>query len=117
LDARIGACGGWSRRATPFGSDSSPARNDRLLDPRIDAAKIRALFVDPSCARSGLGTLILTTCEAAARAAGFSRAELTATLTGIKLFRVRGYVPEEEILIPLPNGEQLPVLRMTKRLD
>jgi len=116
LESKIGACGGWSRRATPFGSDRSPARDDRVLDPKVDAAKIRALFVDPSCARLGLGSLILHTCEAAAKAAGFHLAELTATLTGTKLFSVRGYVAAEEIWIPLANGEKLPVVRMTKRL-
>ena len=115
-DSRISASGGWSRRATPFGSDSSPARDDRMLDPQHNAAKIRALFVHPSFARHGLGSLILNTCEAAAKAAGFRRTELTATLTGVKLFRVRGYEPVEEILLPLSNGENLPVIRMTKQL-
>ncbi|HEY2013523.1 MAG TPA: GNAT family N-acetyltransferase [Bryobacteraceae bacterium] len=114
--SQICACGGWSRRATPFGSDRSPARDDRMLDPAKDAARIRALFVHPSFARKGLGTLILRACEDAARNAGFRRAELTATLTGTRLFRVHGFVPAEEIEIPLGNGAMLPVLRMTKQL-
>jgi GNAT superfamily N-acetyltransferase len=115
-ESRIVACGGWSRRATPFGSDRSPARDDSLLDPQKDAARIRALFVHPSFARMGLGTMILQACETAARNAGFHRAELTATLTGTRLFRVHGYAPGEEIQIRLENGETLPVLRMTKEL-
>lgn len=115
--SKICACGGWSRRSTPFGSDRSPARDDTLLNPERDAAKIRALFVHPSCARRGFGTQILKACEAAAKAAGFRRAELTATLTGAKLFRVHGFVPDAEIRIPLENGELLPVLRMTKDLQ
>jgi GNAT superfamily N-acetyltransferase len=113
----ICACGGWSRRATPFGTDHSPARDDSVLDPARDAAKIRALFVHPSRARMGLGTLLLKACEAAARDAGFKRTELTATLTGIKLFRTRGYVPCQEIQVPLRNGELLPVIRMEKQLS
>jgi len=116
-DSRICACGGWSRRATPFGSDRSPARDDRLLDPERDAARIRALFVHPDYARRGFGTAILKACEEAAYAAGFRRAELTATLTGLKLFRVHGYIWTEEIQIPLGNGEALPVIRMTKELE
>ncbi len=116
-ESRICACGGWSRRATPFGSDRSPVRDDTTLNPQRDAAKIRALFVDPACARRGFGTLILKTCEAAAKAAGFRRAELTATLTGAKLFRVHGFVPTEEIQFPLENGESLPLLRMEKPLE
>lgn len=92
-------------------------RDDSLLDPQRDAAKIRALFVDPAWARRGLGTLILKACEAAAKAAGFRRAELTATLTGAKLFRVHGFVSCEEIELPLRNGELLPLVRMEKRLE
>jgi GNAT superfamily N-acetyltransferase len=115
-DSQICGCGGWSRRATPFGTDHSPARDDSMLDPRRDAARIRALFVHPECARRGVGSAILGACEAAAKAAGFQRAELTATLTGVKLFRVYGFVPVEELLIPLQNREMLPVVRMTKDL-
>lgn len=116
LDGRIAACGGWSQRVTPFGSDSSPARDDRRLDPAHEAARIRALFVHPDFARRGLGSSILSTCETAAKEAGFRKAELTATLTGTKLFRVHGFVPAEEIQIPLAGGALLPVLRMTKDL-
>jgi GNAT superfamily N-acetyltransferase len=116
LDSQLCACGGWSRRATPFGTGSSPARDDKFLDPRRDAARIRALFVHPSRARMGLGTKILTACEAGAKSAGFERAELTATLTGAKLFRTRGYLVVEEIRLPLKNGESLNLLRMSKPL-
>ena len=115
-DGRIAACGGWSRRGTPFGSDRSPARDDRVLDPAHDAARIRALFVHPDFARRGLGTAILTACERAAAAAGFQRLELTATLTGIKLFAVRGFIPAEEITLQLGNGATLGVVRMVKTL-
>ena len=115
-EGRMAACGGWSRRGTPFGSDRSPARDDRVLDPAHDAARIRALFVHPDFARRGLGTAILSTCERAAEAAGFKRLELTATLTGIKLFRVHGFVPVEEVTLRLGNGETLGVVRMAKAL-
>jgi GNAT superfamily N-acetyltransferase len=116
-DAAICGCGGWSRRATPFGTDNSPARDDSMLDPRVDAARIRALFVHPSHARMGVGSAILRACEAAAMEAGFQRVELTATLTGMKLFRVHGFEPAGELRIPLKNGEMLPVVRMTKALQ
>ena len=116
-DSEICGCGGWSRRATPFGTDHSPARDDSMLDPRQHAARIRALFVHPAYARMGVGSAILKACEAAAKLAGFQRAELTATLTGVKLFRVHGFVPAEELQIALKNGEMLPVVRMTKALE
>jgi len=116
VESQLAACGGWSRRATPFGTGRSPARDDSLLDPCRDAARIRALFVHPSRARTGLGTKILKACEAGAKSAGFERAELTATLTGAKLFRTHGYTVVEEIRLPLQNDESLNLLRMVKHL-
>jgi GNAT superfamily N-acetyltransferase len=114
--ATIAGCGGWSMRKTLYGSDHWSGREDELLDPRVDAAKIRAFFVHPSWARRGVGSLILKACEDAAAAVGFKRCEMGATLTGVKLFGAKGYVALENISVPLKNGEALPVVRMAKQL-
>jgi GNAT superfamily N-acetyltransferase len=111
----IVACGGWSKRKTLFGSDHWTGREDALLDPLRDAAKIRAFFVHPDWARRGVGSMILQACEDAARSAGFTRFEMGATLTGAKLFGARGYVAVKHISIPLANGELLPVIHMEKQ--
>jgi GNAT superfamily N-acetyltransferase len=111
----IAGCGGWSKRKTLYGGDRWTAREDSLLDPLHDAAKIRAFFIHPAWARRGVGTLILEACEVAARSAGFTRYEMGATLTGAKLFGVKGYVAVKRIEIPLLNGESLPVIHMEKR--
>ena len=79
-----------------------------------DAAKVRAIFVHPDFARRGLGSLILATVEDAARAAGFTQFEMGSTLTGVPLYRLKGYVETERIAVPLKNGEALPVVRMVK---
>jgi GNAT superfamily N-acetyltransferase len=110
------ACGGWSRRRTPFGSDHAPAKDDTELDPLREPAKIRAFFVHPSYARRGLGTRLLDACEAAAKAHGFTRLELTATLTGKHLYARYGFLAGERFGVPLPNGATLPVVRMFKSL-
>jgi N-acetylglutamate synthase-like GNAT family acetyltransferase len=108
------ASGGWSYRATLCGSDGMTGREPASLDPATDAAKIRAIFVHPAWARRGLGTLMLEYCERRAREAGFTRLEMGSTLTGAPLYRLKGYEEQERIAIPLPNGEALPVIRMTK---
>jgi len=111
----IVGCGGWSKRKTLYGSDHWTGREDALLDPLCDAAKIRAFFIHPAWARRGVGGMILQACEDAARAAGFTRFEMGATLTGAKLFGVKGYVAVKPISIPLVNGESLPVIHMEKQ--
>lgn len=108
------ACGGWSKRRTAFGSGNSPVKDDALLDPATDPARIRGFFIDPAWARRGLGTTILQACEDAALAAGFRRFELTATLTGVALYARHGYSPVLHYGLDLPNGETLPVVRMAK---
>ncbi|HEV1995609.1 MAG TPA: GNAT family N-acetyltransferase [Candidatus Acidoferrum sp.] len=111
----IVGCGGWSKRKTLYGSDHWTGREDALLDPLGDAAKIRAFFIHPDWARRGVGSMILQACEDAARAAGFTRYEMGATLTGAKLFGAKGYIAVEPISIPLVNGESLPVIHMEKQ--
>jgi ribosomal protein S18 acetylase RimI-like enzyme len=107
-------CGGWSKRKTLYGSDHWTGREDALLDPLRDAAKIRAFFIHPDWARRGVASMILEACEDAARSAGFTRYEMGATLTGAKLFGAKGYVAVKPISIPLVNGESLPVIHMEK---
>jgi GNAT superfamily N-acetyltransferase len=113
----LAGCGGWSKRKTLFGADRGPGREPELLDPAADAAKVRAIFVHPDFARRGLGSLILATVEEAARLAGFKRYEMGSTLTGVPLYRLKGYVEVETIAVPLKNGEKLPVVRMVKERD
>jgi GNAT superfamily N-acetyltransferase len=110
----LAGCGGWSKRKTLFGADRGPGREPDLLDPATDAAKVRAIFVHPAFARRGLGSLILAHVEAAARAAGFRIFEMGSTLTGVPLYRLKGYVEVEHITVPLHNREALPVVKMLK---
>jgi GNAT superfamily N-acetyltransferase len=112
----IVGCGGWSKHKTLFGGDRWTAREDSLLDPRVDAAKIRAFFVHPDWVRRGIGSMILETCEKAAAAVGFTRLEMGATLTGVPLYRARGYVELESLDVPLRNRESIKVVRMEKRV-
>jgi GNAT superfamily N-acetyltransferase len=110
-------CGGWSKRKTPYGSDHRANREDELLDPATDAAKIRAFFVHPEWSRRGIGKLLLDASEEAARAAGFRRLEMGATLTGIPLYVRFGYVAGERVGLSLEGGDVLEIVKMTKNFD
>jgi GNAT superfamily N-acetyltransferase len=112
----IAACGGWSKRKTLFGGDRFAGREDSLLDPAKDAAKIRAFFVHPEWARQGIGSRLLELCEEAARSAGFRRLEMGATLAGVPLYRARGYIAGEQREVPLGPGFFLPIVHMVKQL-
>ena len=114
---RSAGCGGWSKRKTLFGADKAAVREPDLLDPATDAAKIRAIFVHPDYARQGLGSMILAHVEAAALAAGFRRFEMGSTLTGVPLYKLKGYVEVERIEVPLGNGEVLPIVKMNKPVE
>ncbi|HKM85949.1 MAG TPA: GNAT family N-acetyltransferase [Terriglobales bacterium] len=118
--ALLVGCGGWSRRKTLYGGDRwkelVAGREDSLLDPATEAAKIRAFFVHPDWARRGIGGMILEACETAAWAAGFRRLEMGATLTGVPFYRKKGYVELEAVEAPLGDGLTLPIVRMGKVL-
>ncbi|KPF87863.1 MAG: GNAT family N-acetyltransferase [Novosphingobium sp.] len=110
-------CGGWSWRATLFGGDDSiVAREPLPLDPANDAAKIRAMYVDPAHARRGIGKLIMALCEDAARTAGFSKVELMATLAGRPLYAACGYAEIEAVEATSREGVSVPIIRMAKPL-
>jgi GNAT superfamily N-acetyltransferase len=117
-DGVIAGCGGWSWRATLFGGDDSiVAREPVPLDPATDAAKIRAMYTNPDFARRGIGTRIINLCEDAARAAGFGKVELMATLAGVPLYRARGFSDIEAIEAKTREGIHVPLILMGKVLD
>ncbi|EQB32707.1 GNAT family N-acetyltransferase [Sphingobium ummariense] len=105
---QLAGCGGWSRRATPYGGNHSAGRDDRLLDPATEAAKVRAMYTHPDHVRKGVGTLILSLCEAAARAEGYAALELSATMAGVPLYRSFGF---EEVRPFQDSGVPLILMR------
>lgn len=113
----LAACGGWSWRRTLFGGDQAKDATDPALNPASEAARIRAFFVHPACARQGLGRRLLTHCEAAARAAGFRRTELMATLPGVPLYQALGYQALESVSHHLPDGQTVDFVRMGRILE
>ncbi len=111
-------CGGWSKRATLYGGNHSAAlRDDRLLDPATEPARIRAMYTDPAQVRRGIGRLILQLCEQAARDAGFRRLEMMATAAGEPLYTACGYHVIERVARMSPDDVAVPGAVMGKSLD
>lgn len=110
-------CGGWSRRRTRFGPGPLQGAADEVLDPRKDAARIRAFFVHPEWARRGIAGTLLDTCEEAIRLAGFRRIEIVATLPGEPLYRSAGYEVMSREELSLRDDLRLPVVKMQKAVE
>ena len=60
--------------------------------------------------------MLMDECERAARADGFRRMELMATLTGIPLYARGGFVARERVELTLPDGVRFPLVRMERDL-
>lgn len=103
-EGRIIGCGGWSWRRTLYGGDQRPMGAGAVLDPAVDAARIRAFFVAGAYARRGVGTRILTACAEAALAKGFTRLELMSTLPGVPFYTKLGFHEVERVIDTLPDG-------------
>jgi GNAT superfamily N-acetyltransferase len=112
-DGEIVACGGWSRRSKLYnGADE----DDRLLDPRTEPARVRAMFVRSDWTRRGLGRAILASCERAARAEGFTELVLGATLAGVPLYSAFGFREVERGPVTMPDGVVVDVVTMRRSI-
>ena len=116
-DGEIVACGGWSRRAKLFAGPAPGADDDRLLDPVTEPARVRAMFVRSDWTRRGLGRAILESSERAARAEGFTRLVLGATLPGELLYRAFGFVEVERFPVIMPDGVSVECVAMERPID
>jgi len=108
------ACGGWSRRDRMYTGSGDGADDARALDPATEPARVRAMFVRADWTRRGLGRRILEACEDAARAEGFAKLVLNATLAGIPLYEAYGFAAIERDDVVLPDGVVLECLLMEK---
>jgi GNAT superfamily N-acetyltransferase len=117
VDDEIVACGGWGRRGRLFVGSADQEGDDRLLDPATEAAHVRAMFVRPDWTRRGLGRAILNAGHDAARAEGFTRLDLGATLAGLALYRAFGFVEIEPFIVTLPDGVTLDAVVMERQID
>ncbi|WKN42389.1 GNAT family N-acetyltransferase [Tunicatimonas pelagia] len=112
---KVVACGGWSRRKTPFGGDqASDQLNFELRNPAVDPAVIRAFYVHPDWARQGIARQLLHHCETQALRDGFNWFELTATLSGFPFYSRYGYHETGKVAMTLPDSVTIPGMKMVK---
>jgi GNAT superfamily N-acetyltransferase len=110
----IVACGGWSRRDKLYTGSGDADDDARLLDPRTEAARVRAMFVREDWTRRGLGRAILDSCERAARAEGFRTLALMATLPGEQLYRAFGFRELGRSMLTMPDGVEIEGVAMER---
>ena len=119
LDAagEIVGSGGWSKRDLLYTGSGAAAGDARLLDPKTEPARVRAMFVHPEWTRRGLGRRILEACEDAAHAEGFVELALMATLPGVLLYESYGFRRVEETEVTMPDGVTLACVAMAKPVE
>jgi GNAT superfamily N-acetyltransferase len=74
------------------------------------------MYTSPDFTRRGIGRMVLSLCEDAARREGFTSVELGATMGGKPLYEACGYQPIELMMVPTPGGVAVPILRMGKSI-
>jgi GNAT superfamily N-acetyltransferase len=112
----IVACGGWSRRNKLYTGSGAGGDDERLLDPETEPARIRAMFVRADWTRRGLGRAIIDSCERAARAEGFERLVLGATLPGEPFYRSVGFHEMERFMVTMPDGVSVEAVAMERAI-
>jgi GNAT superfamily N-acetyltransferase len=111
VDGTLAGCGGWTARMPGY---MTHAASDALF-PLRPTATVRSVFVHPSFARRGLARRIMARVEAEIAKAGYDRAGLAATLSGLPLYRRIGYRSAEPVVLRMPEGLALITVRMHKR--
>jgi GNAT superfamily N-acetyltransferase len=117
VDGELVACGGWSRRGRLYMGSGAQPDDDRLLDPRTEAAHVRAMFVRGDWTRRGLGRAILESSRVAAQAEGFQMLDLMATLPGVPLYRSFGFRDVEPAVLTMPDGVSIDAIVMDRPIS
>ena len=109
---RFVVCGGWSQQVPGYahGLDGHGAPET------ANEAIVRAMFVAPDCARQGLGRRMMLHIEKDAQLQGIRRLTLSATRTGVPLYRACGFRNERLVPITLSDGSRIAGYDMDKDL-
>jgi putative acetyltransferase len=92
-----------------------PTAND-YLDASVDS-EITGMYVHPSAAGSGVGSRLYDRLERFAREQDSSSTGLWSSLNAVSFYEKQGYVRVTQQALEYPNGIEVPVVEMQKRLD
>jgi putative acetyltransferase len=79
--------------------------------------ELRAVYVEPSFGRQGVGTAILQRLEEAARTRDVARLNLSSSINAEAFYAKHGYESIERTTHRLRSGHEMACVRMTKRLQ
>jgi GNAT superfamily N-acetyltransferase len=114
---RVVGTGAWSGLLPGYarvagGQKAAPS----VARPAAGTATVRSVFVEPECTRRGIAQALMHRIEAGAAAAGVTRLQLTATLSGEAFYRALGYAAEPRGTIELPDGTKFGCVKMKKAI-
>ncbi len=107
-------CGGWSFRNKLYAGPAEVHGGGDRLNPLTEPARIRAMFIDPQYSGKGIGSMILDQSEKAAKAQGFSKGALGATLSGLSFYTAKGWNTISEKEAVLSDGNAIKAVQMEK---
>jgi len=102
--------GGWTRSRPRYANAVAGTRTP------AQAPTVRSVFVDPAATRRGVASAIMARTEGDAIDHGADTLQLTATLSGVALYRRLGYQTEEITALELPDQSRFECVRMRKAL-
>jgi putative acetyltransferase len=80
-------------------------------------AELRAVYVDPTFGRQGVGTSILHRLEQTARERGVARLNVASSINAEAFYGKHGYAVVERATHRFRSGHEMACVRMTKRLQ
>ena len=82
----------------------------------LAGSELRACYVVPAAARSGVGSALVVEIEQVARHHGLTHLELLSSLTAEPFYRALGYEVEDRVEHTLGSGGRMPAVKMRKTL-
>jgi hypothetical protein len=115
-EGRIAGSGGGASGRRCSAAITRQVAKARLLDPKTEAARVRAMYTHPDFTRAASAGWCWRCARRRGARRGFARVELAATMAGLPLYRACGYAEIEAFESDTPSGVKVPLVRMGKHI-